>query len=135
MRRSSMTTCGCVRLTSGSTWLGDRDAVGQLVDVAVGAARLAVALALASLEARRRDLDPAREDEGVQLDAGHVLVVEGRRQRPEGRPGVEARLDDQQALVERDERVAEAAAQAEEDILVLGDLPLDFAHDASAEEF
>src|SRR5439155_8217805 len=121
-------------VVGGHAPLGDRDAVRQLVDVAVGAARLAVALALAPLEARRRDLDPAREDERVQLDAGDVLVVEGRRQRPERRPGMEARLHDQQALVERDKRMAEAPAETEEDVLVCGDLTLDLAPDTAAED-
>src|SRR5262245_49352568 len=47
---------------------------------------------------------------------------------------MEARLDDDQALVERDQRVVEAAAHTEEDVLVRRDVALDLAADAAAED-
>src|SRR5437867_3757625 len=47
---------------------------------------------------------------------------------------MEARFDDQQALVERDERMAEAAAETDEHVLAYRELSLDFAPDATAED-
>src|SRR5581483_659013 len=97
----------------------DRDAVRQLVDVAVGRARLPRPLALAALEARRRDLDPPGHEVGAHLDAGDVAVVDRRRHRAERRPGVETALQDHEPVVEAHERMAEVAAEAEADGLAV----------------
>src|SRR5262249_50626258 len=57
-----------------------------------------------------------------------------RRQRTPHRPGVEAGLDDEQAFVEGDEGVVEAPAEAEAHVLVRGDMALDLAARAPAQD-
>jgi len=59
----------------------------------------------------------------VHLNARDVAVEDRRDEAPEQRAGVEARLQDDQAVLEGDERLRQIAAQAEENLLIRHGVP------------
>src|SRR5205823_12844612 len=101
----------------------NRNAVRKLVDVAVRCPRMPRPLALPALEARRRDLDPARHEVHPNLDAGDVAVEDRRDQRPARRAGVEAALEAEQSIAPAGERVPDNAAEAALELPALERLP------------
>src|SRR6476646_3633062 len=112
----------------------DRDAVRQLVDVAVTRARVSRALALPALEARRRDLDPAGDEVHPNLNPGDVAVEDRRRLRAESRTCVKAALQDDETVIEADERMSEIAANAEADGLAFEHVPCQLTLEAARED-
>src|SRR4051794_652954 len=68
------------------------------------------------------------------LDAGDVAVEDRRGHRAERRSGMEAALQDEDAVVEADKNVTELAAQAEPDVLLGPRVELELAAQATAQD-